>query len=303
MSEDWKRRIGIGLLAVLALMLLVRLVPELISDIRSGVRDRRNRAYYADLTERTDEVMKKDYPEQLSKDLKHLHGSDKLDLSSIRVEYPEAEKIPAAEQLRAGSAGVLGLCWPSEFEVTIEADDALDRMSRRDTYDLMAAVKEQLAETEESVFKARLSDDMERVKEDSVVGDMWYVGFQEEAVKGPEHFCLKTKKYEYRDAWQAYSYYRNGTRFYAGPPDGEEDEPKVTPGPVYYSDEQPSSSSGRGRAPAAGFDSPRSLPDYDDNDPYDVHDYDDPEDFYYDNEDLFDDYEEAEDYYYDAWGE
>ena len=77
----------------------------------------------------------------------------------------------------------------------------------------------------------------------------------------------------------------------------------MTPGPVYYSDEQPSSSSGRGRAPAAGFDSPRSLPDYDDNDPYDVHDYDDPEDFYYDNEDLFDDYEEAEDYYYDAWGE
>ena len=117
------------------------------------------------------------------------------------------------------------------------------------------------------------------------------------------YFCLKTKKYEYRDAWQAYSYYKNGTRYYAGPPDDEKTEPKVTPGPVYYSDEQPSSSSGRGRAPAAGFDSPRSLPDYDDNDPYDVHDYDDPEDFYYDNEDLFDDYEEAEDYYYDAWGE
>ena len=303
MSEDWKRRIGIGLLAVLALILLVRLAPELIGDIRSGAQDRRNRAYYADLTARTEEVMKKDYPEQLSKDLKHLHGSDKLDLSSIRVEYPEAEKIPAAEQLRAGSAGVLGLCWPSEFEVTIEADDALDRMSRRDTYDLMAAVKEQLAETEESVFKARLSDDMERVKEDSVVGDMWYVGFQEEAVKGPEHFCLKTKKYEYRDAWQAYSYYRNGTRFYAGPPDGEEDEPKVTPGPVYYADEHPSSSSGASPGPAAGRSVPRSLPDYDDNDPYDVYDYDDPEDFYYDNEDLFDDYEEAEDYYYDAWGE
>ena len=303
MSEDWKRRIGIGLLAVLALILLVRLAPELIGDIRSGAQDRRNRAYYADLTARTEEVMKKDYPEQLSKDLKHLHGSDKLDLSSIRVEYPEAEKIPAAEQLRAGSAGVLGLCWPSEFEVTIEADDALDRMSRRDTYDLMAAVKEQLAETEESVFKARLSDDMERVKEDSVVGDMWYVGFQEEAVQGPEHFCLKTKKYEYRDAWQAYSYYRNGTRFYAGPPDGEEDEPKVTPGPVYYADEHPSSSSGASPGPAAGRSVPRSLPDYDDNDPYDVYDYDDPEDFYYDNEDLFDDYEEAEDYYYDAWGE
>ena len=303
MSEDWKRRIGIGLLAVLALILLVRLAPELIGDIRSGAQDRRNRAYYADLTARTEEVMKKDYPEQLSKDLKHLHGSDKLDLSSIRVEYPEAEKIPAAEQLRAGSAGVLGLCWPSEFEVTIEADDALDRMSRRDTYDLMAAVKEQLAETEESVFKARLSDDMERVKEDSVVGDMWYVGFQEEAVKGPEHFCLKTKKYEYRDAWQAYSYYQNGTRFYAGPPDGEEDEPKVTPGPVYYADEHPSSSSGASPGPAAGRSVPRSLPDYDDNDPYDVYDYDDPEDFYYDNEDLFDDYEEAEDYYYDAWGE
>ena len=279
MSEDWKRRIGIGLLAVLALILLVRLAPELIGDIRSGAQDRRNRAYYADLTARTEEVMKKDYPEQLSKDLKHLHGSDKLDLSSIRVEYPEAEKIPAAEQLRAGSAGVLGLCWPSEFEVTIEADDALDRMSRRDTYD------------------------MERVKEDSVVGDMWYVGFQEEAVKGPEHFCLKTKKYEYRDAWQAYSYYKNGTRYYAGPPDDEKTEPKVTPGPVYYADEHPSSSSGASPGPAAGRSVPRSLPDYDDNDPYDVYDYDDPEDFYYDNEDLFDDYEEAEDYYYDAWGE
>ena len=303
MSEDWKRRIGIGLLAVLALILLVRLAPELIGDIRSGAQDRRNRAYYADLTARTEEVMKKDYPEQLSKDLKHLHGSDKLDLSSIRVEYPEAEKIPAAEQLRAGSAGVLGLCWPSEFEVTIEADDALDRMSRRDTYDLMAAVKEQLAETEEEVFRAKLSDEMERMKEDDVVGDMWYVGFQEEAVKGPEHFCLKTKKYEYRDAGQAYSYYKNGTRYYAGPPDDEKTEPKVTPGPVYYADEHPSSSSGASPGPAAGRSVPRSLPDYDDNDPYDVYDYDDPEDFYYDNEDLFDDYEEAEDYYYDAWGE
>ena len=169
MSEDWKRRIGIGLLAVLALMLLVRLVPELISDIRSGVRDRRNRAYYADLTERTDEVMKKDYPEQLAKDLKHLHGSDKLDLSSIRVEYPEADKIPSEEKLKTESGGNCDLYWPPECEVTIEADDALDRMSRRDIYDLMAAVQAQLAETEESVFKARLSDDMERVKEDSVV--------------------------------------------------------------------------------------------------------------------------------------
>ena len=146
-------------------------------------------------------------------------------------------------------------------------------------------------------------NDMERVKEDSVVGDMWYVGFQEEAVKGPEHFCLKTKKYEYRDAWQAYSYYKNGTRYYAGPPDDEKTEPKVTPGPVYYADEHPSSSSGASPGPAAGRSVPRSLPDYDDNDPYDVYDYDDPEDFYYDNEDLFDDYEEAEDYYYDAWGE
>lgn len=34
---------------------------------------------------------------------------------------------------------------------------------------------------------------------------------------------------------------------------------------------------------------------------YDVYDYDDPEDFYYDNEDDFDSYEDAEDYYDDAW--
>jgi hypothetical protein len=35
------------------------------------------------------------------------------------------------------------------------------------------------------------------------------------------------------------------------------------------------------------------------SDPYDVYDYDDPEDFYYDNEDDFDGYEDAEDYFYD----
>jgi hypothetical protein len=41
------------------------------------------------------------------------------------------------------------------------------------------------------------------------------------------------------------------------------------------------------------------TPSYND-DPYNVYDYDDPEDFYYDNEDDFEDYEDAEDYYYDA---
>lgn len=36
-------------------------------------------------------------------------------------------------------------------------------------------------------------------------------------------------------------------------------------------------------------------------DPYDVYDYWDPEDFYYDWEEDFDGYEDAEDYWYDAW--
>jgi len=38
-------------------------------------------------------------------------------------------------------------------------------------------------------------------------------------------------------------------------------------------------------------------------DDYDVYDYDDPEDFYYDWEEDFDGYEDAEDYWYDAWDE
>lgn len=36
-------------------------------------------------------------------------------------------------------------------------------------------------------------------------------------------------------------------------------------------------------------------------DPYDVYEYSDPEDFYYDNYDDFDCFEDAEDYYNDAW--
>lgn len=39
------------------------------------------------------------------------------------------------------------------------------------------------------------------------------------------------------------------------------------------------------------------------DDPYDVYDYSDPEDFYYDNWDDFYEYEEAEDYYNEAWDE
>ncbi|MDD6441944.1 MAG: hypothetical protein PUG71_07545 [bacterium] len=39
------------------------------------------------------------------------------------------------------------------------------------------------------------------------------------------------------------------------------------------------------------------------DDPYDVYDYSDPEDFYYDNYDDFYDYEDAEDYYDEAWDE
>ncbi len=37
------------------------------------------------------------------------------------------------------------------------------------------------------------------------------------------------------------------------------------------------------------------------DDPYDVYEYSDPEDFYYDNYDDFDCYEDAEDYYDEAW--
>lgn len=37
------------------------------------------------------------------------------------------------------------------------------------------------------------------------------------------------------------------------------------------------------------------------HDDYDVYDYDDPEDFYFDHEDEFEDYEDAEDYYDEAW--
>ena len=44
-------------------------------------------------------------------------------------------------------------------------------------------------------------------------------------------------------------------------------------------------------------------PAYTYDDLYDVYDYDDPEDFYYDNEDDFDGYEDAEDYWEDAWNE
>ena len=41
----------------------------------------------------------------------------------------------------------------------------------------------------------------------------------------------------------------------------------------------------------------------DKEDPYNVYDYSDPEDFYYDNYDDFYEYEEAEDYYNEAWDE
>ena len=36
-------------------------------------------------------------------------------------------------------------------------------------------------------------------------------------------------------------------------------------------------------------------------DPYDVYDYSDPEDFYFDWEDDFEDFEDAEEYWEDAW--
>lgn len=52
--------------------------------------------------------------------------------------------------------------------------------------------------------------------------------------------------------------------------------------------------SSKGQTPA-----PTSGPKRDDF--YNVYDYDDPEDFYYDNEDDFDSYENAEDYYDEAW--
>ena len=42
-------------------------------------------------------------------------------------------------------------------------------------------------------------------------------------------------------------------------------------------------------------------PAYTYDDLYDVYDYDDPEDFYYDNKDDFDGYEDAEDYWNEAW--
>lgn len=52
------------------------------------------------------------------------------------------------------------------------------------------------------------------------------------------------------------------------------------------------------KAGAGGYcDRHREIAD----DPYDVYEYDDPEDFYYDWADDFWDYEDAEDYWEDAW--
>jgi hypothetical protein len=71
---------------------------------------------------------------------------------------------------------------------------------------------------------------------------------------------------------------------------------------AYPSSKPESYSSAKSNSSSKSKNSYSYTPSYND-DPYNVYDYDDPEDFYYDNEDDFEDYEDAEDYYYDAKGE
>lgn len=73
--------------------------------------------------------------------------------------------------------------------------------------------------------------------------------------------------------------------------DSEAAKVKLSPSP------SPSPSPRRGYTPYHGYD----YPD-DEEDEYDVGDYTDPEDFYYDHEDDFYDYEDAEEYFYEYGG-
>ncbi len=72
-----------------------------------------------------------------------------------------------------------------------------------------------------------------------------------------------------------------------------------------YTESSSSSSGSSGSSSSKSYNnhSGYTYTPFSDDDPYNVYDYDDPEDFYYDNEDDFEDYEDAEDYYYEANGE
>lgn len=76
--------------------------------------------------------------------------------------------------------------------------------------------------------------------------------------------------------------------------------------PLYYSGGGSNSSETKNNKETTKkypYSAPSSNSNISYDDDYDVYDYDDPEDFYYDWEDDFDGYEDAEEYWYDAWDE
>lgn len=97
---------------------------------------------------------------------------------------------------------------------------------------------------------------------------------------------------------------KDGKHFYDFNQWGDDIEVRIDGEVVYETrpkpvEKNPSTDKSYSSKKSAGKKSTSKYPD----DPFDVYDYSDPEDFYYDNWDDFYEYEEAEDYYNEAWNE
>lgn len=104
--------------------------------------------------------------------------------------------------------------------------------------------------------------------------------------------------------WNAIRIKKDGKHFYDFNQWGDDIEARIDGEVVYETRPKPvkKNSSTDKSYSSKKSTSKKSTSRYPD-DPYDVYDYSDPEDFYYDNWDDFYEYEEAEDYYNEAWNE
>ena len=191
-------------------------------------------------------------------------------------EYVKDIRVSASSVLI--STPIWSHCWQDSVVVTIYAEDAFDQLMDNTQYEYLC----QFEEKGSSAISENVRQHMEGYQE--ARREFTYASYQYQGihyqVDEDYHFIVKTSENTYEYAHNVRDYFLlNGRDHYT-----QKFREK-------YRKEQEKKNPRKEKntyLPSGKFDY---------GDPYNVQEYDDPEDFYEDHEDEFEDYEEADDYY------
>ena len=253
-----------GKASVLACLLALLAVAGIIIGVRYKERAEL-RAQYQELCEQYSIVLNREVPAKMES-LKY-YKSTEID-AVCRIGEPDRN----GKRTRY-----------SRYYVTVHVSDEFDRVGENDQFEYLEEVKDLAREAERTVLKEYLPDyaGFSGSHQYPDVFGMHRMDYNEE-----DEYFVKTSKNLYQCAKYLDNYFIKNDEEVFTPKFWEiyhRQNPTLTPIPTPYA-----------RKPASG----KSKDKYKSSaDPYDVDQYDDPEDFWEENEDDFDDFEDAWDYW------